>query len=99
MGKETGVKPELHSVDAFHNAFLASISRFGRLNEIDFMKEYETKNILTYIKEGKFKDFLKEIASQSKLGLAMLKNKRLHFKKEKVSGLQEIKHIYEKAKK
>jgi heterodisulfide reductase subunit C len=99
MGKEAGLIPALHSVDAFHNAFLASVSRSGRLNEIDFMREYETKNILADIKSGRFKDAFVEIAGQAKLGLSMLMKKRLHFKKERVSGLQEIKHLYEKAKK
>jgi heterodisulfide reductase subunit C len=97
MGKEAVIKPAIHSVDDFHSSFVTSASRFGRLNEIDFMKTYETKNILTEIMAGRFKEAFNEIFRQAKLGLSMLMKKRLHFKKESISGLEEIKRFYEKA--
>jgi len=36
--------------------------------------------------------------NQTKLGLSMIKKRRLHFGSEKIRGLSEVKSLYRKAK-
>jgi hypothetical protein len=39
-----------------------------------------------------------ELKGQAKLGLAMMKNKRMHLKFDRIRGLSEVKRLYRKAK-
>ena len=41
---------------------------------------------------------MQEMMTQAKLGIAMMKNKRMHLGVEKVKGLSEVKGLYKKAK-
>jgi heterodisulfide reductase subunit C len=98
MSKEEHVAPLAPKVASFHHAFLTSIGHLGRLNELEFMGLYEVKNIFQDLKHFRFKSLYHEGISQTKLGLAMTKNKRMHFLIEKVKGLPEIKHLFKKAR-
>jgi len=70
----------------FHDAFMTSASNAGRLNELEFMRLYETKSLQTELKERGVKGAMQEVKSQGKLGIAMMKKKRMHFGSEKVKG-------------
>jgi heterodisulfide reductase subunit C len=97
MSKEDHIDPLAPKVATFHNAFCTATKHFGRLNEIEFMGLYETKNHLRDLAHFRFKDVFDESITQAKLGLTMMKKKRLHFSFEKVKGLSEIKRLYKKA--
>jgi heterodisulfide reductase subunit C len=99
MSKEAHIEPLLPKVAAFHDAFLESASHFGRVNELEFMGLYEMHNAKRELKlGGGWKAVADEIKNQAKLGLSMLKKKRMHFRLSKIKGLSEIKRLYKKAK-
>jgi len=98
MSKETHQEPLNPSVAAFHEAFTTAASHLGRVNELEFMGLYEMKSTADMMKRGKWKAALEEIKTQGRLGMAMVKNRRMHLGIEKVKGLSEVKGIYKKAK-
>ncbi len=99
MSKEAHQEPLTPKVASFHEAFMKSTSHFGRVNELEFMGLYEMKTARNELKRGGgWKAIVDELKSQAKLGLAMMKNKRMHVKFEKVRGLSEVKRLYSKAK-
>jgi heterodisulfide reductase subunit C2 len=98
MSKEEHIAPLAPKVASFHHAFLTSTRHLGRLNELEFMGLYEIKNTFQDLKRFNFKGLYHEGISQTKLGLAMTKNKRMHVLIEKVKGLSEIKHLFKKAR-
>ncbi|HWR59599.1 MAG TPA: 4Fe-4S dicluster domain-containing protein [Thermodesulfovibrionales bacterium] len=99
MSKEAHIRPLIPSVAAFHEAFIKAASHLGRVNELEFMGLYEMKNTADNIKRGDLKAAVDEIRNQGRLGLSMMKKKRLHFAVEKVKKLSEVKGLYKKAKK
>lgn len=99
MSKEEHIEPLAPKVASFHDSFCTSTRHFGRLNEIEFMGLYETKNNLRDLAHLKFKAVYDESINQAKLGIAMTKKRRLHFLFEKVKGVSEIRRFYKKAKK
>jgi heterodisulfide reductase subunit C len=99
MAKETHIEPLLPKVSTFHNAFLRSASHFGRFNEIEFMGLYEIQNAKRELTHGRgWKAVAAEMKNQAKLGISMMKKKRVHFRIYKIRGLSEIKRLYKKAK-
>ncbi|HXX58612.1 MAG TPA: 4Fe-4S dicluster domain-containing protein [Thermodesulfovibrionales bacterium] len=98
MSKEGHIEPLTPKVAAFHDAFLTSTAHFGRVNELEFMGIYEMKTAKSELKRGGWKAILEEMMSQAKLGLSMMKNKRMHFGLDKVRGLPEVKALYTKSK-
>lgn len=98
MSKEEHLEPLSPSVAAFHEAFTTAASHLGRVNELEFMGLYEMKNTANMMKRGEWKATLDEMKNQAKLGMAMVKNKRMHLGIEKIKGLSEVKGIYKKAK-
>jgi hypothetical protein len=56
------------------------------------------KNTADMVKRGEWKAALQEMKTQARLGMAMVKNRRMHLGVEKVRGLSEVKDIYKKAK-
>ena len=98
MSKEAHREPLTPKVGFFHDAFMASASNAGRLNELEFMRLYETKSLQTELKQRGVKGVMQEMKSQGKLGLAMMKKKRMHFGSEKVKGIAEVKALCKKAK-
>jgi len=99
MSKEAHIKPRHIRVANFHNAFVKSGLRWGRVNETEFMGIYEMKNSLSHMKTMNVKAISNEIANQMKLGLALLKKKRMHFKFLSAKGRGEVKRLYKQKKK
>jgi len=98
MSKEGHIEPQRPKVAAFHDAFLRSTAHFGRVNELEFMGIYEMKTIRSELKRGGWKSIVEEMMNQMRLGLSMMKTKRMHFGLGKVKGLSEIKAFYKKSK-
>lgn len=97
MAKESHAEPLLPKVAAFHNAFIKATSHFGRFNEMEFMGLYEMENTVGAVKNGKLKNITDEIKATSRLGLAMIRKKRLHFRLGKVRNLAEVKGLFKKS--
>ena len=98
ISKESHIDPLLPKVSAFHDAFLKSTSHFGRVNELEFIGLYEIKNAARELKYGGgWKAVASEIKTQAKLGISMMKKKRMHFRFKKIRRLSEIKRLYKSA--
>jgi len=98
MAKEEHLKPQTPKVAAFHDAFCTAARHLGRVNEIEFMGLYEMKNSMNDAKSMNIKGLFNEALDQAKLGLNMMKKKRMHFKVETVKGRSELKKLYKKSK-
>lgn len=99
MSKEARIEPLNPRVAAFHDAFLRSASHLGRVNELEFMGLYEMQNAKRELKHGGgWKAVADEMEKQARLGISMMKKKRIHFHLEKIKRLSEIKRLYKKAK-
>jgi len=99
ISKEAHTEPLLPKVSAFHDAFLTSASHFGRVNEFELIGLYEMKNARRELKHGGgWKAVAAEITNQAKLGISMMRKKRMHFRFDKIKRLSEIKRLYKKAK-
>lgn len=98
ISKENRLEPLSTEVYYFHSTFVNSGVRWGRLNEIEFINFYEIKTALTHLRRFKFKAVYDEMVAQTKLGLKMIKRKRLHFRFQSAKGRGEIKRLYQKAK-
>lgn len=97
MVKEAHLKPLSPKIANFHSSFLTSASHFGRMNELEFMGMYETKNIKDELMGGGgVKAVIAEIKNQAQLGKEMMKLKRMHFGFEKIKGLSEVKSLFKK---
>ena len=73
MSKEAHLEPLEPKIAYFHDSFVKSGVRWGRVNEIEFMGFYELKNILRDVIRMKFKGIYDEVMAQTKLGLSMIK--------------------------
>ncbi len=99
ISKEARIEPLLPKVSAFHDAFLRSASHFGRVNELEFIGLYEMQNAKRELKHDKgLKSVAAEMKYQVRLGISMLKKKRMHFRLNKIKRLSEIKRLYKRAK-
>ena len=65
---------------------------------MEFMSFYGLKNTLTNLKRMKFKAIYDELMAKTKLGLKMVRRKRMHMGFQSAKGRSEIKRLYEKAK-
>lgn len=99
IAKEAHLDPLKPKVAHFHDAFVNSGLRWGRLNEMEFMSFYELKNTLKDLKRMKFKAIYDELMAKTKLGLKMARRKRMHMGFQSAKGRSEIKQLYKKAKK
>ena len=97
MSKKEHLEPLLPKVAAFHGAFVKAAGQAGRFNELVGMGMYETQVALGELKRGGIKAAIAEIATQAKLGSAMMKKKRMHLGYESVKNKSEIKALYRKA--
>lgn len=97
MSKKAGLRPALPDMASFHAAFVESTARFGRVNEMDFMRQFQTEASIAKLKDGRLSAFAIELLGQMGLGLKMLMKKRmhLHMSGEKVSAMPEIKRIFD----
>lgn len=97
MGKEAHLAPLEPNIADFHDAFVKSGLRWGRVNEMEFMGAYEMKFALRKIKAREFGAVFNELKTQARLGLAMTKRKRMHFGFLIAKGRGEIKALQRKA--
>lgn len=98
MAKEAHLEPLKPKVAFFHNTFVKSGTRWGRLNEGEFITFYELKSLA---KEGlhlKFKTIYEEVKSQVRLARGMMARKRLHFGILSSTGRKELKRLYKSSK-
>ncbi|MBE9580176.1 MAG: 4Fe-4S dicluster domain-containing protein [Proteobacteria bacterium] len=86
-----GDKPAEGAVAAFHQVFLENIRRFGRVNEAFLMGAYQLKSA----KAEKRID-VKEMISNLKLGIEMLKRGRLGFIPKKTGAKEAVRKLFEK---
>ncbi len=98
MAKEAHIEPIKPEVAYFHDAFIQSGVRWGRVNEMEFMGIYEMKNLLPEVKARRWKVVFEEILKQLRLAAAMQKLKRMHFGFLVSKGRNEIKALYRKSK-
>ncbi|MBU1170530.1 MAG: 4Fe-4S dicluster domain-containing protein [Proteobacteria bacterium] len=94
MSREEDVIPLNPNIAYFHDAFVQGCTRWGRVNEMEFMGYYELKNIGKHMLSFQFRKAYEEIASQIKLGRSMFKQKRLHLKLHTSRGRKEVKQFY-----
>lgn len=99
ISKEAHIEPLLPKVSAFHDAFLRLTSHFGRVNELVFIGLYEMRNAKRELKHGGgWKAVADEMKNHAKLGILMMKKKRMHFQLDRIKRLSEIKRLFKKAK-
>jgi len=99
MSKEAHLEPLKPRVADFHSSFMKATEHFGRFNEIEGMGIYEAKSAMKDLKKGDLHAVIDEMKTQMKLGMTMMKKKRMHFKLDKVKDRSEVKALYRKAKK
>ncbi len=98
MSKKEHLEPLRPRIADFHNAFMKATGHMGRFNEIEGMGIYEAKTALKELKKGNVGAVIDEMMNQAKLGMTMMKKKRMHFKVDKVKNKAEVKALYRKAK-
>ena len=98
MAKEEHIVPLRPEVAHFHDSFVKSGLRWGRVNEMEFINSYEFKNFWMNLKRMKFKAIYDESMTQAKLGLALFRHKRLHFGFLSSKGRKEIKRLNKRNK-
>ena len=98
MSKREHLEPLRPRIADFHNAFMKATGHMGRFNEMEGMGIYEAKTALKELKKGNVGAVIDEMKSQAKLGMTMMKKKRMHFKVDKVKNKAEVKALYRKAK-
>jgi len=81
-------------VAVFHNEFLASVKKYGRIYEPGMMQKIilKSENIINYIKNGSF-------AKDAKLGLKMMSRGKMGLFPQKVKNKKQIKNIFKKSQK
>ena len=98
MAKERHLDPMIPKVSHFHDAFVESGIRWGRVNEMEFMGVYELKNALLEAKRKNYEAIVEELKVQAELGLAMFKLKRMHMGFLTAKGRGEIKALFKVGK-
>ncbi|MDY6831192.1 MAG: 4Fe-4S dicluster domain-containing protein [Thermodesulfobacteriota bacterium] len=98
MAKEAHLASPHPRVVHFHDAFVESGVRWGRVNETEFMAVYEMKNTAADIKKMDFAAVVAEVTRQLKLAVAMLRLGRMHFGFLSAKGRKEIKRLSKKTK-
>jgi heterodisulfide reductase subunit C len=98
MAKEEHLPPLQPKIADFHDAFIKSGVRWGRVNEMEFMGAYEMKFALRKIKAREFGAVFNEIKTQAGLGMKMTQLRRMHFGFLVAKGRKEIKALQRKSK-
>lgn len=98
MAKEAHLEPLVPQVKDFHDAFLGSALRFGRINEVEFMGWYELKNSMRFLRRGELRAIFDEMMSQMKLAAPMVRKGRMHFVVQgTLQGRRELRKLWKKA--
>jgi heterodisulfide reductase subunit C len=98
MAKAEHLPPLQPKIADFHDAFVRSGIRWGRVNEMEFMGAYEMKLALRNIKARRFGAILDEGKAQAGLGMKMTQLRRMHFGFLIAKGRKEIKALQRKSK-
>ena len=98
MAKAEHLPPLQPKIADFHDAFVRSGIRWGRVNEMEFMGAYEMKFALRNIKARRFGAILDEVKAQAGLGMKMTQLRRMHFGFLIAKGRKEIKALQRKSK-
>lgn len=98
MAKEAHLEPLQPQIADFHDAFIQSGIRWGRVNEMEFMGAYEMKFALRNLSSGKFGAVFSELNTQARLGMGMMRHRRMHFGFLMSKGRKEIKALQRKSK-
>jgi heterodisulfide reductase subunit C2 len=99
MAAEAGVAPLAPKVKHFHDAFMGSAQRWGRVNELEMMGFYQMENTITDLTHGNYKALMQETIAQLKnFAIPMLRTKRLHVQVPSFHGKSEINRLMKKAK-
>ena len=98
MAKEEHLEPLQPQIADFHDAFVQSGLRWGRVNEMEFMGSYEMKFALRKIKTREFGAIVNEMKTQGRLGMQMMQHRRMHFGFLMAKGRKEIKALQRKSK-
>ena len=98
MAKAEHLPPLQPKIADFHDAFVKSSIRWGRVNEMEFMGAYEMKFALRNIKARQFGAILDEVKTQAGLGMKMTQLRRMHFGFLIAKGRKEIKALQRKSK-
>ncbi|MBL0713207.1 MAG: 4Fe-4S dicluster domain-containing protein [Desulfosarcina sp.] len=98
MGKAEHLQPLEPKIADFHDAFVQSGLRWGRVNEVEFMGAYEMKFALRKIREKDYGAIFDELKTQARLGMGMTRRKRIHFGFLMAKGRNEIKALQRKSK-
>ena len=98
MAKAEHLPPLQPKIADFHDAFVRSGIRWGRVNEMEFMGAYEMKLALRNIKARRFGAILDEVKAQAGLGMKMTQLRRMHFGFLIAKGRKEIKALQRKSK-
>jgi hypothetical protein len=85
LNRERGVTPSEDKVLKFHNAFLRSVRRYGRVFEAGMAAEYKLAT----------KDFL----GDTKVAWEMLKRGKLTFLPKKIKGRREVRKMFDQQSK
>ncbi|WP_300674351.1 4Fe-4S dicluster domain-containing protein [Desulfoluna sp.] len=97
MSREESITPRSPTIAYFHDSFVTGCTRWGRVNEIQFMGAYEIKSIAKNLVNLHFTDVWKEIREQSLLLKALFKQRRIHLKLQTAKGRNEVRAFYKKA--
>jgi heterodisulfide reductase subunit C len=94
---DAGIDPQQPEYKNFHRAFFNYSLRWGRINEIGMMGEFQMRNMWDHLKKGNFDAILSEIMGKSSLAWEMFKQKRLHLSFHSSKGRDEISRLYKKS--
>ncbi len=101
MAIAEGIVPLRPEVNNFHCAIFNESLRWGRVQELGVMSEFEARNTLDSIKGNTMSSLVTDIKAHSKMAWQMIKQKRLHlnFIVPSVKGRNEINRLLKKSEK
>ena len=97
MSREESLEPISPTIAYFHDSFVTGCTRWGRVNEVQFMGVYEMKSMAKDLVRFRFSAVLKEMREQSRLMISLIKQKRLHLKLQTAKGRNEVRSFYKLA--
>ncbi len=97
MALDAGMDPQQPEYKNFHRAFFKHCLRWGRINEIGMMGEFQLRNIWDHLKKRNYIAIASEIIGNSSLAWEMFKQKRLHLSFHSSKGRDEISRLYKKS--
>ncbi len=97
MALDAGLDPKNPEYKNFHKAFFNHSLRWGRINEIGMMGEYELRNIWDSLKQKTVRQILRHVKDRSKFAWEMFMQKRLHLSFHSSKGREEISRLYKKS--